>query len=274
MSFEIRKGRAGMEIYQAIRRMWQSYRIDSVQALDRYLDNFRILFAYHSGKIENSEIDWHDTRDIFENGRVECFSGNPRTIFEQQNQKTCYEYLKHKIIVREPMTITLIRDIYLALTSGTYDEQRFLQNNERPGEFKKHDYITGRHEVGAAPDRIEADLQELLDEINTYSGLEVLKAAAYFHLRFEHIHPFADGNGRVGRTLLNYYLLIHAEPPVIIHEENRKSYYAALEDYDANELIQPMLDLLIAETVETWKATLDRSQGQKHRTKRELQDLT
>ena len=75
-----------MNTYLSIRKMWSKYSIDSVQALNIYLDNFRILFAYHSGKIENDEITYHDTREIFENGKVLNFTGSPRSIMEQQNQ--------------------------------------------------------------------------------------------------------------------------------------------------------------------------------------------
>ena len=70
---------------------WQSLKIDSKEKLENALDNFRILFAYNSGAIENAEITYHDTREIFENGKVISFTGNLRTIFEISNQKTCYE---------------------------------------------------------------------------------------------------------------------------------------------------------------------------------------
>ncbi|MGE9963813.1 Fic family protein [Fusicatenibacter saccharivorans] len=48
------------------------------------------------------------------------------------------------------------------------------------------------------------------------------------HLRFEEIHPFAGGNGRVGRTLLNYYLMTHDYPPMILYSEDKRTYYMAL----------------------------------------------
>jgi len=248
-----------MNTYQAIRKMWSSFSIDSVEALNRYLDNFRILFAYHSGKIENDEITWHDTREIFENGKVLNFTGNPRSIMEQQNQKLCYDFLKEKIIHKTPITIQLIQDIHRILVSGTYDEKRYVENGERPGDFKKHDYITGVQEVGSAPENVEADITELLNEIYEYHGDDVLKSAAYFHLRFEHIHPFTDGNGRVGRTLLNYYLLARCEPPLIIYDEDKDLYYKALEEYDSKELISSMYDFLVTETEKTWKTTLLRN---------------
>lgn len=80
----------------------------------------------------------------------------------------------------------------------------YLENGESSGEFKKYDYVTGIREVGSPPDAVEADLNDLLAEIGESGSAAPLKAGAYLHARFEYIHPFADGNGRVGRTLLNY----------------------------------------------------------------------
>lgn len=66
-----------MDKYNQAVELWQSYKIASAADLDKYLDSFRILFAFHSGKIENDEITYPDTREIFENGRVVHYSGNP-----------------------------------------------------------------------------------------------------------------------------------------------------------------------------------------------------
>lgn len=71
-----------LEKYRKVLKLWQSYQINLAEDLDKYLDSFRILFAYHSGKIENDEINYYDTREIFESGKVINFSGSPRAIFE------------------------------------------------------------------------------------------------------------------------------------------------------------------------------------------------
>jgi Fic family protein len=246
-----------MDSYAEIKALWKSYNITTVSDLDKYLDNFRILFAYNSGKIENSEITFHDTREIFENGRIINFTGNPRTIFELENQKKCYEVLKEKIICKNPLSILAIKEIHAILTAGTYDERRYIVNGERAGEFKKHDYITGRYEVGSLAENVESDLDDLLEEVNGYDGDNHLNVAAYFHAKFEYIHPFADGNGRVGRTLLNYHLMINDTPPLIIYDEDKSGYYAALENYDANEEIVPLYEFLKQLTVKTWHKTIE-----------------
>ncbi|MCL2351469.1 MAG: Fic family protein [Firmicutes bacterium] len=247
-----------MSKYAEIIDMWRGWRVETASEIDARLYNFRILFAYNSGKIENDGVTYHDTREIFENGRAVNFTGDPRALFEQKNQKLCYEFLKNKIAGREPLTIQFLLEIHSVLTSGTYDERRFVEREERPGAFKKRDYVTGREEVGSMPEDVPGDINSLLNEIGEFTDGDVLQAAAYFHARFEHIHPFADGNGRAGRTLLNYFLMTRDHPPVIIYDEDKAAYYAALEAYDKTEDIAPMYDFLRRQAEKTWNKTLAR----------------
>lgn len=252
-----------LDTYEQVVALWQSYKIASAADLDKYLDSFRILFAFHSGRIENEEITYQDTREIFENGKVSNYAGSPRTLFEQQNQKLCYEVMKEKIIRKEPLSIELIKEIHKVLTDGTYDERGYIVNEERPGEFKKHDYVTGIYEVGSAVENVESDLTELIAELNDYSGKDILKATAYLHARFEFIHPFADGNGRVGRTLMNYYLMTHNHPPLIVYDEDKRMYYEGLKKYDEAEELNPLYEFLKDEAEKTWEKALALADGMK-----------
>ncbi|GAA0361855.1 Fic family protein [Bacillus horti] len=256
-----------MDKYKQAVTLWQSYGINSIASLDKYLDSFRILFAYHSGRIENEEITYHDTREIFENGQVSNYTGNPRALFEQHNQKLCYELLKESIIHQVPLSIELIKEIHKVLTNGTYDERRYITNKERPGEFKKHDYVTGLHEVGSPVEHVEADLAELITEVNHYKGKDPLKVAAYLHAKFEYIHPFADGNGRVGRTVMNYYLMIKNHPPLIIYDEDKRLYYECLQKYDEAEDLKPLYEFLKYETEKTWEKAMKLADSANHERK-------
>jgi len=246
--------------------LWKSFSIQSPASLNQSLDSFRILFAYHSGKIENDAITYNDTHEIFQHDWVNSFTGNPRTLFEQQNQKTCYDFLAPKIIAKEPITIGLVKEIHAILTAGTYDERRYIERGERPGEFKKHYYVTGLLEVGSSPGDVPLDMDSLLIDIRESTASRsilpetLLKAAAYFHARFEYIHPFADGSGRVGRSLLNYFLMIKAHPPLIIHEEDRSQYFESLRAYDRHEDIEPMYEFLLFSLEKTWEKILKEAQ--------------
>jgi Fic family protein len=152
--------------------------------------------------------------------------------------------------------VDLIKEVHLLLTAGTYDEDRYIKNEERPGSFKKHDYITGLYEVGSPAEFVEDELEELIEETSSFAKLDILGTSTYFHARFEFIHPFADGNGRTGRTLLNYLLLIHEHPPIVIYDEDRRSYYDALRAYDSDEDIEPLKTFLVNQTVKTWEKSL------------------
>jgi Fic family protein len=242
--------------------MWRGFRVETQADIDLRLHHFGELFAYHSGKIENEEITWHDTHEIFANGRVLNYTGDPRALFEQRNQKLCYEFLKEKLAARKPLSLELILEIHRVLTEGTYDERRYIDLGERPGAFKKHDYVTGRAEVGSLPEEVEGDLSDLLGELAELPPeADLLKAGAYSHARFEFIHPFADGNGRVGRTLLNYFFMLRNHPPVVIHDEDKAAYYAALERHDMSEELLPMEEFLRGQVEKTWEKTLLRRQA-------------
>ena len=172
------------EQYEQALQLWRSWNVRTAADLDQYLDSFRVLFAYNSGKIENEEITYNDTREIFENGKVVGYTGSPRALFEQQNQKLCYEAIKEKLAAREPLSVELVREIHRILTSGTYDERRYIEKGERPGDFKRHDYVTGINEVGSPPEDVEQDLTELVAEVNEM-GVQVsagLEGGAAAHL--------------------------------------------------------------------------------------------
>ena len=247
-----------LKIYNEIVAEWRRAGLNTVEALDFKLRDFKVMFAYHSGRIENSEINYHDTREIFDRSRVSSFTGDPRTLFQQQNQKDCYEFLKAKIIKKEPLTARLVKEMHFQLCKGTYDDYRFNVKGERPGEYKKHDYVTGVLEVGEPPENVESAVASLLKEVKAAAAKDAFTAACYLHAVFENIHPFADGNGRAGRTAMNYYLMINDHPPVIVREEDRKEYYKALEAFDANEDLSPLKEFLRAACIITWDRREDR----------------
>lgn len=225
----------------------------SLEEIDTRLYDFKILFAYHSNKIENERIDFHDTRDIFEKGSVTGYTGDLRTLFEIENQVHCYNYIKPLIVEKKDLNMECIKKIHYKLMKGTYDDIRYHERQERPGEFKKHDYVTGKHEVGSYPHEVTSDVQELLKEIKAYQGTDYFTVGVYLHAMFEHIHPFADNNGRAGRTLMNYYFMIHDIAPVIIYNEDKPAYYQALEAFDQEDSsLAPLKSFVEAEQAKTW----------------------
>lgn len=250
-----------MTTYEKALELWRRKNIQTDAELAEALNGHSIGFAYHSGKIENEKVTYHDTREIFEHDGVTTYTGDLRTLFEIRNAKEAHELFLLAFRDRRPLDEGLIKEFQLQLTHGTYDTRRW-QLGERPGEYKRHDYVTGKDEIGAAPEDVADEMAELLEELQSIAPKDVLTAAAYFHAKLENIHPFADGNGRVGRLAMNYFLVLHGHPPITIHEEDRRGYYEALETWDSRQDLSSLRDFLMAQTEKTWEKQVERIQKQ------------
>lgn len=246
-----------MTSYEKTVDFWQRKHIRDDAQLDEALNGYRISFAYHSGTIENARITYNDTREVFDHDGVTAYTGDLRTLFEIRNARDAHERMLSAFRDREILDEALVKEYQFLLTQNTYDTRRW-QLGERPGTYKKHDYVTGRFEIGASPGDVQEEVAELLEELRDIPEKQVLTSAAYYHVKFENIHPFADGNGRTGRLTMNHLLLLHDHPPIIIHEEDRKSYFAALEAWDERQDLSPMSSFLKEQTVKTWEKQMAR----------------
>lgn len=241
-----------MNDYAVAVQLWKNRQITNASELAAALARFSIPFAYHSLKIENEQITYRDTREIFENDGVTASLGDSRAILEIRNAKEAFGLFLKAFNSRRPVDESLVKYLQYTLAKGTYDPRR-VELGERPGEYKHHDYVTGKREVGAAPEDVAEEINELIAELQDLLRDRLLTAAAYFHVKFENIHPFADGNGRVGRLLMNYLLVLNDHPPIIIFEEDRFEYFDALEAWDSAQELEPMIAFLKKQAVKTWR---------------------
>lgn len=244
-------------MYEKTLAWWKEKKIETDAQLAEVLNGHSIAFAYHSGKIENDKITYNDTREIFERDGVTAYTGDLRTLFEIRNAKLANELFLTSFGEKRKMDETLVKEFQKLLTMNTYDVRRW-HLGERAGEYKKHDYVTGREEIGAAPEDVQEEMAELMDELQDLKQENALTAAAYFHVKFENIHPFADGNGRTGRLAMNYLLVMLGHPPIVVHEEDRKEYYAALEAWDTKQDLKEMTSFLHSQTVKTWRKRIEK----------------
>lgn len=244
-----------MNEYERICQWWAEQQIESADELFAVLNGFCVGFAYHSGKLENPKITFHDTREIFDKDGVVSYTGDLRTLFEIRNEKRAYELFLEAFDQKRTVDEDLVQAFQKILTENTYDERRW-RLGERPGEYKKHEFVTGIAEVGASVEDTPQEMQELLEDLQDVPNKNALTAAAYFHAMFENIHPFADGNGRCGRLVMNYLLVCLGHPPVTIHEEDRKGYYDALEIWDRTLDLEPLKEFLRQQCVKTWENKL------------------
>ena len=247
-----------MTQYEKAVALWQRRNISTDAELAEALNGHSIAFAYHSGRLENERITYNDTREIFEHDGVSSYTGDLRTLFEISNAKDANELLLTAFNEKRPLDEALVKEFQRRLTQKTYDTRRW-QLGERPGEYKRHDYVTGKNEIGAAPEDVAEEMSELLAELADVPDEKVLIAAAYYHAKLENIHPFADGNGRTGRLTMNYFLMLHKHPPIIIHEDDRKPYYSALEAWDERQELEPLIVFLREQTAKTWEKQISRA---------------
>lgn len=245
--------------YKLLTCWWRSLNISDDAALAEAFNGHIINFAYNSGNIENPNVTYHDTREVFEHDGVTSYTGDLRTLFEIRNAKVAMEYFFKAFHEKLPLDEKFIKELQFRLTQNTYDERRW-RRGERPGEYKKGDYVTGRNETGAPAEDVADEMQELLDDLTDLpeEPEKVLTAAAFFHAKFENIHPFADGNGRTGRLAMNYLLACNNHPPLIIHQEDRKTYFEALEAWDAEQNLNPLKTFLMDQAVKTWAKRIEK----------------
>ncbi len=248
--------RVGM--YNQILNWWKTKNVTDAAGLAEALNGYVINFAYNSGNIENPKITYHDTREIFENDGVTSYTGDLKTLYEIRNAKIANEYFLDCFDAKQVLDETFLKELQKRLTMNTYDTRRW-QRGERPGEYKKGDYVTGKNETGALAEDVPAEVAELLADLQDIPKDKALLAAAFFHAKLENIHPFADGNGRAGRLAMNYFLLLHGHPPIIIHQEDKKEYYAALEAWDEKQDLQQLINFLQAQTIKTWKRQYEKT---------------
>ncbi|MBQ4619388.1 MAG: Fic family protein, partial [Clostridia bacterium] len=105
--------------------------------------------------------------------------------------------------------------------------------------------IMGAYHVPPDPILVPEQMENLVAEFASNKKLHPIERAALFHLRFEGIHPFVDGNGRTGRLILNLMLMQAGYPPINVKYSDRKRYYEAFDAYYKDKIIGNMLNIVV-----------------------------
>lgn len=178
--------------------------------------------VYNSNAIENSTLTLEDTEDILIRDQIRT-DHEIREIYEAKNLARAMEYLMTN--PESEISVELILGIHRILLTNIRDE---IAGRFRHG---RQWVRVGTH-VGANPEFVGGLIYELVAKYNTKSEDYFLEKIAFFHAEFENIHPFADGNGRIGRLLANEQLDLLGLPPIIIPNKSKfDEYYPALDAY-------------------------------------------
>jgi len=204
-------------------------------------EKFSEIFSYNTNAIEGSKINQKEVVDIL--GEDKWPDKSKEDIAETYGVDEAIKFIR---ITKEHISIQLIKKIHKIVFKNS---KPFAGNFRKKGEEVVVMTKSGKivHE-GAPQTRINYLLKELIEWYeNNKKKYPAFILAAVVHNQFENIHPFADGNGRVGRILLNNILIKHNLPPLNINLKNQGEYYESLQEYEKNQNIKPTINLYIKE---------------------------
>ena len=178
--------------------------------------------VYNSNAIENSTLTLKETEKILMEMEISR-NVSLREVFEAKNLARVIDHTK-KNLKNAEITEEIILLLHKMLISGIEDNIA--------GRFRnKGEYVRVGTYIAPAPEHVEVMIKELLFEYSNNLTQYFIDKIAKFHLEFEGIHPFCDGNGRIGRVLLNYQLMRFGFPMIIIRNKEKKEYYKSFRDY-------------------------------------------
>ena len=189
------------------------------EVLKRSIESFMVLFTYNTNRIEGSELSFKDTAIFLEYGIT------PKNIpiadikEAEAHRKVFYDMLDYN----GALCISIMLEWHKELFKET--------KPEIAGKIRDYQvYIVGTHFIPPNPLKVQTDISKFFRWYNKERNrLNPVELAALTHLKFESIHPFGDGNGRIGRLIMNFILHKNGYPMLNIAYTNRKSYYNALE---------------------------------------------
>jgi len=190
--------------------------------------------VYNSNAIENSTLTLEETEDILVRDLIRA-DHKVREVYEAKNLANAIEYLMSNTDTK--MSVELILKLHKMLLTSIRDDVA--------GRFRSgREWVRVGSHLGANPDFVNELVYELAEKYNSDNGVYFLEKIACFHVEFESIHPFTDGNGRMGRLLANEQLDMLGLPPVIIPSKSKeREYYPAFNEYEKTGKTDKIVDL-------------------------------
>lgn len=191
--------------------------------------------VYNSNAIENSTLTFDETQKILQQIDLDRFISE-RELFEAKNLSRVIDYLNAKAKERE-LDIEMILLLHKMLLSNINDAVagRFRNENE---------WVKVGNHIAVDPKKVYENMVEMLIQYYGSAHLNIVKRISLLHLTFEHIHPFVDGNGRIGRVINNYLLIREGYVPINIKFIDRALYYDAFVEFDKNGKTAIMEDIV------------------------------
>ncbi len=214
------------------------------ESLLQMLDEVEIAEAvYNSNAIENSTLTLKQTEKILLEMEIAA-DLSLREVYEAKNLARVVEYIRDKSQEQE-LDKTLILLLHQMLIGGIDDRIA--------GRFRaKGEYVRVGNHIAPAPEQVERMMDEIFIEYNSYKSSYFIEKIAKFHLAFETVHPFCDGNGRIGRVIINYQLQRLGFPGVIVRDKEKQVYYSSFGQYcygDNTKIMSKIIALGLIESL-------------------------
>lgn len=210
-----------------------------VAAVKNLRDVYRVEWTYNSNAIEGNTLSLIETKVVMEDG-LTIGGKRLQEHFEVINHSEAISYIEDQVTQTAELDERTLKTIHHLILKNIDDENagRYRSINVR---------ISGSQHEPPHFLQVENAMQELFDWYNQEKDrLHPVELAALFHFKFVYIHPFADGNGRTARLLMNLILMSHGYPPAIVKAENsqRLTYYEVLETASIQGNTQPFIELI------------------------------
>lgn len=200
-------------------------------------DDFKVKFLYHTNKIEGSTFSLPEITTLLKD-KIVCGGHSWDDVAETKNSLDLFDYIVDDC--QSPLTAFKLREYHQLLKQYTTDDEHGFA-----GVFKKIPNMikgpSGQHIEVAQPHEVPEKMEYLLRKYNEHQM--TLQDMAEFHLEFETIHPFQDGNGRIGRFLLLKQCLVCNQDPICIHSESAQAYRNALQLSRVEKSIEPLVEV-------------------------------
>lgn len=206
---------------------FQPKNFDEQLAAQEYEKQFAGLYTHGSTAIEGSTLTLVETQSVIENKYIPTTIAKVKDMYAVRGVYEGYNYLKECLAQSRELTSEFIKDVH---------ERTALECDVRVrGSFRTTPVkILGTDVHTSEPADIYQDIDALLYAYQIFEGSAIVKAAA-FHIMFENIHPFIDGNGRCGRHLMNYVLMQEHIVPIAITQDMRAQYLETLNAFQAEQ---------------------------------------
>ena len=195
------------------------------------------LLAYNSNKIEGSTLTEEQTASLFDNGTLPKSDDYYRAKDVEEMNGHFLMFNKMLDTLDEPLTQELIKKFHYELKSGVFEDRA---NGYAIGDYKQRPNMIGMYQT-VRPEDVEKEMNVLME---WYFRQKInISVLAEFHVRYESIHPFQDGNGRTGRLILFRECLKNGVVPVVIEDANRNEYLEALKEYREEKSLDKLITL-------------------------------